>query len=123
MGQPFVWTGFHRSEEHEPLSSDAAIQVAPRGFTYPRTKNGAKICLRWGRAMNFCMVTKVLWSVPLLLLFTVVEVSGQHRPTYPHPPQAADTATVENVQPQTSPRAHLNSAELQEEVEELSSLA
>ena len=73
--------------------------------------------------MNFCMVTKVLWSVPLLLLFTVVEVSGQHRPTYPHPPQAAGTATVKSVQPQPSPRAHLNPAELQQEVQELSSLA
>ncbi len=73
--------------------------------------------------MNSCMVTKFRWSVSLLLMFAGVEASGQHRPTYPHPPQAADTATVENVQPQTSPRTHLNSAELQQEVQELSSLA
>ena len=73
--------------------------------------------------MNFCRVTKLLWSVPLLFLFAIVEVSGQHRPTYPHPPQAADTATVESVQPQASERAHLDPAELQQEVQELSSLA
>jgi hypothetical protein len=52
-----------------------------------------------------------------------VEASGQHRPTYPHPPQAADTATVKNVQPQSSRRAHLDPAELQQEVQELSRLA
>jgi CBS-domain-containing membrane protein len=73
--------------------------------------------------MNFCMVTKLRWSAPLLLLFASVEASGQHRPTYPHPPQAADTATVENVQPQPSQRPRLNPAELQQEVQELSSLA
>jgi len=72
--------------------------------------------------MNFCMVTKLRWIATLLLLASV-EASGQHRPTYPHPPQAADTAAVENVQPQRSPRAHLNPAELQHEVQELSSLA
>jgi hypothetical protein len=69
------------------------------------------------------MVTKLLWSLPLLLLFASVEASGQHRPTYPHPPQAADTATVENVQPQPTARAHLNPAQLQQEAQELSSLA
>ena len=73
--------------------------------------------------MNCCMVTKLRWSVPLLLLFAGVEASGQHRPTYPHPPQAADTATVENVQPQPSQRVRLNPAEFQQEVQELSSLA
>jgi apolipoprotein N-acyltransferase len=73
--------------------------------------------------MNSSTVTKLLWIIPMVLLFASVETSGQHRPTYPHPPQAADTATVENVQPQTSPRAHLNSAEIQQEVQELSSLA
>jgi hypothetical protein len=75
--------------------------------------------------MNSRMVTKFRWSVPLLLMFARVEASGQHRPTYPHPPQAADTATVENVQPQTSQRAHVNvnPAELHQEVQELSSLA
>jgi len=73
--------------------------------------------------MNSCTVAKLLWSVPLLLLFASVEASGQHRPTYPHPPQASDTATVENVQPQPSQRTHLNPAHLQEEVQELSSLA
>jgi apolipoprotein N-acyltransferase len=73
--------------------------------------------------MNSCMVTKFRWSVPLLLMLASVEVSGQHRPSYPHPPQTTDTATVEYVQPQTSPRAHLDSAELQQEVQELFSLA
>ena len=73
--------------------------------------------------MNPYRVTKLRWSVPLLLLFTGLEASGQHRPTYPHPPQAADTATVENVQPQPSQRARPNPAELQHEVQELSSLA
>lgn len=73
--------------------------------------------------MNSCLVTKLRWSVPLLLLFATVEASGQHRPTYPHPPQAADTATVENVQPQPYQRAHLNLAQLQQEIQELSSLA
>jgi apolipoprotein N-acyltransferase len=72
--------------------------------------------------MNFCMVTKLRWIATLLLLASV-EASGQHRPTYPHPPQAADTATVENVQPQSSRRAHLDPAELQQEVQELSRLA
>ena len=73
--------------------------------------------------MNSCLVTQLRWSVPLLLLFAGVEASGQHRPTYPHPPQAADTATLENVQPQPSQRARPNPAELQQEVQELSSLA
>jgi apolipoprotein N-acyltransferase len=73
--------------------------------------------------MNSCAVTKLLCSVPLLLLFASVEASAQHRPTYPHPPQAADTATVESVQPQLSPRAQLDPAQLQQEVQELSSLA
>ena len=73
--------------------------------------------------MNSCTVTKFRWSVPLLLLIASVEASGQHRPTYPHPPQAANRATVENVQPQTSQRAHVNPAQLQQEVQELSSLA
>jgi hypothetical protein len=73
--------------------------------------------------MNFCMVTKLRWIAPLLLLLASVEASGQHRPTYPHPPQAADTATVENVHPQSSRRAHLDPAELQQEVQELSRLA
>ena len=95
----------------------------PEDSTILRSKNGAKIRLPWGLAMNFCRVTKLLWSVPLLLLFAIVEVSGQHRPTYPHPPQAAGTATVESEQPQPSPRARLNPAELQQEVQELSSLA
>ena len=71
--------------------------------------------------MNSCTVTKFRWSVPLLLLIANVEASGQHRPTYPHA-QAADTATVENVQPQPSQRTHLDPAELQEDVRELSSL-
>jgi len=73
--------------------------------------------------MNSRMVTKLRWIVTLLLLFVSVEAFGQHRPTYPHPPQAADTATVENVQPQSSQRAHLDPAQLQQEVQELSSLA
>jgi hypothetical protein len=73
--------------------------------------------------MNSCAVTKLLCSVPVLLLFASVEASAQHRPTYPHPPQAADTATVESVQPQLSPRAHLDAAQLQQEAQELSSLA
>jgi CBS-domain-containing membrane protein len=73
--------------------------------------------------MNSYTVTKLLWVVPLLLLLASVEASGQHRPTYPHPPQAADTATLENVQPQPSQRARLNPAELQQEVQELSRLA
>jgi hypothetical protein len=73
--------------------------------------------------MNSCTVTKLLWSLPLLLLFASVEASGQHRPTYPHPPQAADTATVENVQSQPSQSAHLKPAQLRQEVQELSSLA
>jgi len=73
--------------------------------------------------MNSYTVTKLLWVVPLLWLLASVEASGQHRPTYPHPPQAADTATIENVQPQPSQRARLNPAELQQEVQELSSLA
>ena len=73
--------------------------------------------------MNSSTVTKLLWIVPLLLLITSVEASGQHHPTYPHPPQAADTATLEKVQPQPSQRARLNPAELQQEVQELSSLA
>ena len=73
--------------------------------------------------MNSCMVTKFRWSVSLLLMLASVEASGQHRPTYPHPPQAADTATLDNVQPQPSQRARLNPAELQQEVQELSSLA
>jgi hypothetical protein len=72
--------------------------------------------------MNSYTVTKLLWIVPLLLLLASVEASGQHRPTYPHPPQAADTATLENVQP-PSQRARLNPAELQQQVQELSSLA
>ena len=42
--------------------------------------------------MNSYTVTKLLWIVPLLLLLASVEASGQHRPTYPHPPQAAGTA-------------------------------
>ena len=73
--------------------------------------------------MNSFTVTKLLRVVPLLLLLASVEASGQHRPTYPHPPQAADTATLENVQPQPSQRARHNPAELQQEVQELSSLA
>ncbi len=73
--------------------------------------------------MNSRMVTKFRWSITLLLLLASVEASGQHRPTYPHPPQAADTATVESVQPQPSQRAHLDPAQLQQEVQELSSLA
>src|SRR5580700_3544419 len=76
-----------------------------------------------GACMNLCMVTKLRWSAPLLLLCASVEASGQHRPTYPHPPQAADTASAENVQPQASQRTRLNPAELQQEVQELSSLA
>jgi hypothetical protein len=79
--------------------------------------------LQWGLAMNCCMVTKLRWSAPLLLLLASVEGSRQHRTTYPHPPQPADTATVENVQPPPSQRAHLDPAELQQEVQELSSLA
>jgi len=79
--------------------------------------------LQWGLAMNCPMVTKLRWSVSLLLLLVSVDGSGQHRPTYPHPPQAADTATVESVRPQASERAHLDPAELQQEVQELSSLA
>jgi hypothetical protein len=70
--------------------------------------------------MNSC--TKLRWSLPLLLLVGL-EAAGQHRPTYPHPPQAADTATVENVQAQPSARAHLNPAQLQQEAQELSILA
>ena len=58
-----------------------------------------------------------------MLLIASVEASGQHRPTYPHPPQAADTARIENVQTQSSQRAHLNPAQLEQEVQELSSLA
>ena len=73
--------------------------------------------------MNSCTVTKLLWSLPILLLFTSMEAPSQHRPTYPHPPQAADTATVEDVQPQSPQSAHLNPAQLQQEVQELSSLA
>src|SRR3981081_4733502 len=76
-----------------------------------------------GAAMNSHMVPKLLWSLPLTLLFTSLEASGQHRPTYPHPPQAADTATIENVQTRSSQRAHLNPAQLEQEVQELSSLA
>jgi hypothetical protein len=73
--------------------------------------------------MNSSTVTKLLWSVPLLLLITRVEASGQHHPTYPHPPQAADTATRENAQPQLSTRAHLNPTQLEQEVQELFGLA
>ena len=73
--------------------------------------------------MNSSTVTKLLWIVPLLLLCASVEASGQHRPTYPHPPQAADTATVESGQPQPSQRAHLDPAQLQQEVKELLTLA
>ena len=73
--------------------------------------------------MNSRMVTKLRWIVTLLLLLVSVEAFGQHRPTYPHPPQAADTATVENVQPQSSQRARLDPAQLHQEVQELSSLA
>lgn len=58
-----------------------------------------------------------------MLLFSSLEASGQHRPTYPHPPQAADTARVENVEPQPSQRAHIDPAQLQQEAQELSSLA
>ena len=105
------------------LRSDDGLELFLRDSPTLRIKNGAKICLRWGLAMNLCRVTKLRWSVPLLLLFTGLEASGQHRPTYPHPPQAADTATVENVQPQPSRRARPNPAELQQEVQELSSLA
>lgn len=76
-----------------------------------------------GLAMNSCAVTKPRWSLPLILVLVSAAASGQHRPTYPHPPQAADTATVENVQPQPSPKTHINPAELQQEVQELSSLA
>jgi hypothetical protein len=73
--------------------------------------------------MNSYTVTKLLWIVPLLLLLASVEASGQHRPTYPHPPQAADTATIQNVQPELSTRTHVNPAQLQQEVQELFSLA
>jgi CBS-domain-containing membrane protein len=73
--------------------------------------------------MNSCMITKLHWIVTLLLLlFVSMEAFGQRRTTYPHPPQAADTATVVNGQPQPSQRTHLNPAQLQQEVQELSSL-
>ena len=105
------------------LRSDDGLELFLRDSPTLRIKNGAKICLRWGLAMNPYRVTKLRWSVPLLLLFTGLEASGQHRPTYPHPPQAADTATVQNVRPELSTKTHVNPAQLQQEVQELSSLA
>jgi CBS-domain-containing membrane protein len=74
--------------------------------------------------MNSCMITKLHWIVALLLLllFVSMEAFGQHRATYPHPPQAADTATIENGQPQPFQRTPLNPAHLLQEVQELSSL-
>ena len=60
-------------------------------------------------------------SLLVLLLVMNLEASGQHRPTYPHPPQAADTTPAQSVQPQIyRPRA--NPAQLHQEVQELSNL-
>jgi len=67
----------------------------------------------------------LLWSLPLLLLLPVslsLEASAQHRPTYPHPPQAADTTPVQSVQPEVYP-PRANPAQLEQEIQELTSLA